>query len=64
MLADALEPAVVASLREDHSIRKHGRDVFLASPAVVTRKASELEHVLNDAVATGQLDEHQSYPLS
>ncbi|CDM79516.1 DEAD/DEAH box helicase family protein (plasmid) [Mycobacterium marinum] len=64
VLADALDPAVVASLREDHSIRKHGRDVFLASPAVVTRKASELEHVLNDAVATGQLDEHQSYPLS
>jgi hypothetical protein len=64
VLVDALDPAVVASLREDQSIRKYGKHVFLASPAVVAHKASELEQVLNDAVATGQLDEHQSYPLS
>lgn len=64
VLADALDPAVVASLREDNSIRRYGKHVFLASPAVVAYKASELEQVLNGAVATRQLDEHQSYPLS
>lgn len=64
VLGDALDPVIHASLREDDSVRKHGKSVFLAAPAIVAKKASQLEGVLHTAVETNQLDNKQGYPLS
>lgn len=64
VLADGLGEELVSSLREENSVRKYGRDVFLVAPTVVAQRASDLEQALNAAVATNQIDSHQSYPLS
>ncbi|WP_342661664.1 Reverse gyrase (plasmid) [Rhodococcus ruber] len=62
-LADTLDPLIVGSLREDNSLRKDGKDVFLCDPTRVAQRAGNLEQVLGEAVTAGHLDKKQKYPL-
>lgn len=64
VLSEGLSDQLVSSLRDDDSVRKYSKDVFLVAPAIVSLKAPDLEQTLNAAVAAKQIDKDQSYPLS
>lgn len=64
VIADALDPLLLNSLRDDDSVRKFHRTVFLASPLGIMAHAAELESALQAAITAGRLNKNQSYTLS
>lgn len=62
-LADGLDPLIVQALRDDNSVRKYDRTVFLVSPTAVADQGARLEKTLDDAVASGGLPADRSYTL-